>query len=202
VAITTSSAETAREINQAIQRHTPGPAEGPRVGLHDDTTVGIGDQIATRRNDRTLRTDRDEPVRNRQIWTVQTIDPAGNATVHDRQRGTVRLPADYVAEHVELGWAVTGYGNQGDTVDIGLAVLEPGTSRNHTYVALTRGRQANHAWIPDPTGLVDPTQHLEQIISQEPRRQSALAIHHELHHAAGIPTPALERPGLSLGRSR
>jgi conjugative relaxase-like TrwC/TraI family protein len=203
VAITTSSAETAREINQTIQRHTPEPAEGPRVGLHDDTTIGIGDQIATRRNDRTLRTDRDEPVRNRQIWTVQTIDPAGNATVHDRQRGTVRLPADYVAEHVELGWAVTGYGNQGDTVDIGLAILEPGTTRNHAYVALTRGRQANHAWIPDPTGLVDPAQHLERIISQEPRRQSALAIHHDLHLAAGIPTPtALERPGLSVGRSR
>ena len=79
------------------------------------------------------------------------------------------LPADYVARHVELGWAVTGYGNQGDTVDVGIAVLEPGTTRNHAYVALTRGREANHAFIPDPTGTLEPADHLAQVIDPDAR---------------------------------
>ena len=96
------------------------------------------------------------------------------------------LPADYVAEHVELGWAVTGYGNQGDTVDIGIAVLEPTTSRNHTYVALTRGRTANHALIIDPIGTADPVDRLAEIIARPARAESALAVRDRLHRAAGV----------------
>ena len=155
----TSPASTHRDIDGRAhrghhhqhRRHGPGDQPGDptthrpgrrrrRVALADGTHAGVGDQIATRRNDPDLRTDRGEQVRNRHTWTVTAVDPDGALTVTHPDRGTVTLPADYVARHVELGWAVTGYGNQGDTVDIGIAVLEPGTTRNHAYVALTRGR--------------------------------------------------------------
>ena len=107
-------------------------------------------------------------------------------------RGAVELTGAYVAEHVELGWAVTGYGNQGDTVDAGIAVLEPGTTRSHAYVAMTRGRHTNCAFIPDPTGLADPAQTLADMIARTPRRDSALATRTRLHHEAGIPEPSLQ----------
>jgi conjugative relaxase-like TrwC/TraI family protein len=190
VAITTTSTATAREINQAIQ-NSRGPILGHEPSLADGSRVRVGDRIATRRNHPDLRTDRHEPVRNRHTWTVAAIDTDGNLTAEDSRRGTVVLSADYVASHVELGWAVTGYGNQGDTVDIGIAVLEPGTTRNQAYVALTRGRLSNDAWLPDAGGTLDPETALAGIIALDPNRASALAQRDHLHRQAGIDPPAL-----------
>jgi hypothetical protein len=189
VSITTNTTSTARSINQAIQYQRR--VERP-VRLADATTVGVGDQIATRRNDPTLRTDHGEQVRNRHTWTVTATGRDGGLTVEHPERGTIELPRSYVAEHVELGWAVTGYGNQGDTVDIGIAVLDPGTSRAHAYVAMTRGRDLNLAVLPDPTGTLDATEALAQIIARTPRHDSALATRTRLHTEAGIPEPTLE----------
>jgi conjugative relaxase-like TrwC/TraI family protein len=191
VAITTNTAETARSINLAIQHPR---SSRPEVRLVDGTTAQVGDQIATRRNDPTLRTDRGEKVRNRHTWTVTAIDENGSLTVTHPERGDVALPARYVAEHVELGWAVTGYGNQGDTVDVGIAVLEPGTTRNHAYVAMTRGRDTNLAVIPDATGTLDPTGALTDMIGHTPRHDSALAIRARLHREAGLPEPRVPEP--------
>jgi ATP-dependent exoDNAse (exonuclease V) alpha subunit len=189
VAVTTNNAETARSINREIQRHRDPANRCRRRLLADGTSVGVGDQIATRRNDPSLRTDRDEQVRNRHTWNVVHLGPTGAVTASSPDRGTVTLPADYVDHHVELGWAVTGYGNQGDTVDIGLAVLEPGTSRNHAYVAMTRGRRLNAAWMPDPTGTIDPVEQFAGIIAHPPDHDSALATHARLHRDAGLPEP-------------
>ena len=106
------------------------------------------------------------------------------------------LPPRYVADHVELGWAVTGYGNQGDTVDVGIAVLEPGTNRNHAYVAMTRGRRTNVAVMPDATGTLDPADVLTEMIARTPRHESALSVRKRLHDEAGVPEPPLDPPGL------
>ena len=196
VAITTSTTDTARGINQAIQMTHR--AKRP-VRLADGTTVGVGDQIATRRNDPRLRTDRDEKVRNRHTWTVDAVTPDGGLTVTNFDRRSVDLPARYVREHVELGWAVTGYGNQGDTVDVGIAVLEPGITRSAAYVAMTRGRDLNVAVIPDSTGTLDAAQALTEIIACTPRHDSALATRTRLHDEAGVPEPPLE-PLMPLAR--
>ncbi len=128
-------------------------------------------------------------MRNRQTWIVTAAHVDGSVTAHHGERGDVILPRSYVGRHVELGWAVTGYGTQGDTVDIGIAVLEPSTSRNHAYVAMTRGRRANHALILDPNGTDDPAERLADIISRPASAESALATQQRLHHAAGIEPP-------------
>jgi hypothetical protein len=47
------------------------------------------------------------------MWTVAAVRADGSVVVGDSERGDVVLPASYVGRHVELGWAVTGYGNQG-----------------------------------------------------------------------------------------
>jgi hypothetical protein len=43
---------------------------------------------------------------------------------------TVRLPADYVARHVDLGYALTGFRAQGITVDTAHAIVTPGMTRD------------------------------------------------------------------------
>lgn len=62
----------------------------------------------------------------------------------------VVLPAGYVAEHVALGYAVTIHGAQGSTADTCHAVFSGTESREQLYVALTRGRHANHLHIALP----------------------------------------------------
>jgi ATP-dependent exoDNAse (exonuclease V) alpha subunit len=64
----------------------------------------------------------------------------------------VVLPAAYVAEHVELGYALTIHRAQGLTVDEAHLVLGPGATREQLYVGMTRGRQANHAWTTTTGG--------------------------------------------------
>ncbi|HEX2063619.1 MAG TPA: hypothetical protein VHE80_04270, partial [Acidimicrobiales bacterium] len=109
MAITTASAATAREINRAIQTHQRNWRHGALVRLRDGTKAWPGDCIATRRNDSRLASTGGAPVRNRQTWTVTGVKGDGSLTASNPDRGEVVLPADYVARHVELGWAVTGY---------------------------------------------------------------------------------------------
>ena len=61
----------------------------------------------------------------------------------------MRLPATYVAEHVDLGYATTTHRAQGITVDTSHALGDPGTSREAFYVAMTRGRHSNDAYLTE-----------------------------------------------------
>jgi len=186
VAITTTTAETARRINRTIQASRP--SHEPAAVLADGTRVRAGDVVATRRNDPTITTDRQQIVRNRQTWTAAAVTADGSLVVEHPERGRAKLPGDYVRRHVELGWAVTGYGNQGDTVDIGIAVLEPTTSRAHAYVAMTRGRHANLAIVLDPESD-DPVVSFAAVVARSPSERSALATAHHLALQAGLPEP-------------
>ena len=69
--------------------------------------------------------------------------------------GVVVLPADYVAEHVELAYASTAHRAQGRTVDTAHAMVSPTTTREVLYVSATRGRESNRLYVdthydPDP----------------------------------------------------
>ena len=114
-----------------------------RVG---DERMLVGDEVVTRRNDRTLRTDRGLMVKNRDHWTITTIHPDHSVTVTGRT-GTIRLPADYVAEHLELGYAQTSHATQGRTVDTALLLVDTPTDSRGVYTPMTRGREANHAYV-------------------------------------------------------
>ncbi len=119
------------------------------VALHDGTAASGGDMVLTRRNERTLRSGRDW-VRNGDRWVVSAVKADGAMAVRRAGRrwgGAIVLPAGYVAEHVELGYAVTAYRAQGVTTDTAHALIEPSTTRENLYVAMTRGRQANTAYV-------------------------------------------------------
>ncbi|HZU72453.1 MAG TPA: MobF family relaxase [Acidimicrobiales bacterium] len=164
VAITTASAEVARDINRAIQHELGHWRSGVGVRLHDGTEVFAGDTVATRHNDRRLVASQGASVRNRQTWTVEEVRPDGGLVVRHPKRGEVVLPVSHASRHVELGWAVTGYGNQGVTVDHGICVIEPTTSRAGAYVGMTRGRRTNTAFVLDRSGVADPAEALAGVI--------------------------------------
>ena len=102
--------------------------------------LGLGDRVATRRNDRDLA------VANRDTWTVAGTGEDGSLLVTGRA-GQRDLPADYVREHVELAFATTAYGAQGETVDFAHLALSETTGAASAYVAMTRGRNHNVAHL-------------------------------------------------------
>ncbi|WP_218837196.1 MobF family relaxase [Cutibacterium avidum] len=127
-----------------------GTVHGPReVDLHDGTRAATGDVVITRRNDRRLRAGRGW-VRNGDRWTVIDAREDGSLVLQRagaRWGATVIVPADYVAEHVELGYAVTSYRTQGITTDTAHVLVDSAMTRENLYVAMTRGRDANIAYV-------------------------------------------------------
>ena len=122
---------------------------GREVELNGGTQAGVGDTIITRRNDRRLRNGKDW-VRNGERWTITGVRDDGSITIRRAERrfgGSIVLPALYVAEHVDLGYAVTAHRAQGITTDTSHVVVEPTTTRENLYVAMTRGRQSNQAYV-------------------------------------------------------
>ena len=119
------------------------------VELHDGTVASPGDTVISRRNDRRLRAGRSW-VRNGDRWTMTAVRSDGSVTVRraGRRRGAALvLPAGYVREHLDLGYAVTAHRAQGLTTDTAHALIEATTTKENLYVAMTRGREANHAYV-------------------------------------------------------
>jgi exodeoxyribonuclease V alpha subunit len=96
-------------------REVRGEANGEQPATRRGELIGMGDRIATRRNDRDL------DVANRDTWTVTGVGAEGSLVVASRGGERV-LPAAYVRDHVELAYATTVYGAQGETVDTAHAV--------------------------------------------------------------------------------
>ena len=122
---------------------------GPEITLSDGSAAGVGDTIITRRNDRRLR-NRHGWVRNGQTWTITAVRDDGLVTIRPpgaRLGNSIVVPADYVAEHVDLGYAVTAHRAQGLTTDTAHVLVEPTTTRENLYVAMTRGRESKRAYV-------------------------------------------------------
>ena len=117
--------------------------------LHDGTAVSEGDLAITRENDRRLRNGRTW-VRNGSRWIVTGVREDGSVSIRPAGRrfgGGIVLPADYVAEHLDLGYAVTAHRAQGVTTDSAHAVVTATTTRENFYVSMTRGAHSNRAYV-------------------------------------------------------
>lgn len=145
----TPTNEAADRLNARCQltriRHGELDTSGPSTtaGAH---RIFVGDEIATRHNDRRLVTDRGVTVKNRAVWTIDQIHPDGSL-VATAKSGTVMLPRNYVAEHVDLAYARTGMGGQGRTVTGGVLFADRATDLRNLYVPMTRGTETNEAFL-------------------------------------------------------
>jgi DNA primase catalytic core len=139
------------ELNDRARRDRldtdPGPV-GRQVTLADQSQASGGDAIITRQNNRKIPIGAHDWVKNGDRWLVERVRESGALDVihHDTGRH-ITLPAAYVAEHVSLGYASTVHGAQGITADTCYTVATGEESRQLLYVAMTRGRHANHVHL-------------------------------------------------------
>ncbi|HET7355999.1 MAG TPA: AAA family ATPase, partial [Nocardioidaceae bacterium] len=135
--------EQVTDLNHAIRqrRVTAGVVDDSRVLVTAaGERVGAGDRVATRRNDYDLG------VANRDTWTVTALGDDGTLRLTGKT-GDRTLPVGYAGEYVELAYATTCYGAQGETVPTAHLVLGEHTGAASAYVAMTRGRQSNTAHL-------------------------------------------------------
>ena len=135
---------------------------GREVTLREGATASAGDIITTRRNDRRLMLTTNDWVRNGDRWNVQHVRSDGSVRVrHLATSRVITLPAEYVAAHVDLGYARTIHSAQGLTADAAHTVATGAESRQLLYVAMTRGRTHNHVYVQtvgdgDPHSQITP----------------------------------------------
>ena len=129
------------ELNAAVRERDHGSAgEGAAITTTAGERIGLGDRVATRRNDADLQ------VANRQTWTVAGMGDDGSLLLHGHGRER-EVPPDYATRFVELAYATTVHGAQGETVNRAHVALSDTTGAAAAYVTLTRGRESNTAHV-------------------------------------------------------
>jgi hypothetical protein len=152
-ALVTESTDAMVELNERAraERILDGETLPSREAeLGDGTRASVGDLIITRQNDRRIRPLRGGWVRNGDRWRVADVLADGSVVAQRLGKGvgaSVVLPAPYVADHVDLGYAITAHRAQGITVDTSHVVVTGSTARENFYVAMTRGRDSNIAYV-------------------------------------------------------
>lgn len=130
-------------INDAIQQRRVDEGElDPRAvawGMGEQRLL-VGDTVQTRRNDRFTG------VENRAQWIVRDIRDDFVDLVSVGDSGELRrVSTEYAREHVQLSYASTVHGVQGDTADA--SMVGPDVDAAGLYVGLTRGRVHNSAIV-------------------------------------------------------
>ncbi|MGY0540800.1 MobF family relaxase [Nocardioides sp. YJ-D4] len=140
VAVVADTREQVARINGLAHRERATPQGQTKVfATRAGERITVGDQVATRRNDP------DADVANRETWTVQDVRREG--IVIEGQSGRRRLSWAYAQEHLELAYATTTYGVQGETVAVAHVAVGTHTSASSAYVGMSRGRDHNIAHL-------------------------------------------------------
>jgi conjugative relaxase-like TrwC/TraI family protein len=148
------------EMADALNRrlHDTLTGQGPAVTAAREQQIRIGDIVMSRSNDvniavhpgpRHRSSDPVDQVRNGNRWRVAGIDTQTNRIAAERLSDQARavFEADYLTEHITLGYAATVHSAQGVTADSCYAVVGEGATRAMLYVAMTRGRHNNEAFL-------------------------------------------------------
>ncbi|MDN3496298.1 AAA family ATPase, partial [Planococcus sp. APC 4015] len=141
VALVSGTNSEADAINDAVQqrRVDAGELDATVLALGmGEQRILVGDTVQTRRNDPRAG------VENRAQWVVRGIRDDGITLVSASDSGELRgVSREYALEHLQLSYASTVHGIQGETTDA--AVVGPGVDAAGLYVGLTRGRHQNTA---------------------------------------------------------
>ena len=174
--------------------------DGPTVRIADGAQASPGDLIVCTRNDHTVEAGQPgRALANGDLLRIEAITGRGllvrRALNSDPRTGQRRwtdrtfVYANYA--EAELGYAVTDHVAQGRTVHTGLAVITGTEDRQHAYVALSRGTEANLAYV----FTVSPKQ---ADPAPGPRPAPELA-RYDRRTAGPGPQPAATGPGEALG---
>ncbi|WP_067694600.1 MobF family relaxase [Nocardia jejuensis] len=137
--------------------------DSPGADLADGHTAHCGDLVVTRRNTSRLRITggyrAGDPVDNGEQWRVRTVHDDGSLTVSGiAHHGHVHLPAQYVLDYTELGYASTVHRAQGMTVRRAYVLMGSALGRSLAYVGLTRGSEYNGIFLATDV-LAEPDLH-------------------------------------------
>jgi len=205
--------ELVSELNRRAREHRLGGLLPDReVFLSDGNRGSVGDTVVTKRNERRLRFSRTGWVRNGDRWTVTEVGCDQSLVVANGRGFRITLPADYVRNDVDLGYATTIHGAQGATVDTMHGLVTGAESRKQLYTMMTRGRLANHAYVqvvgdgaPDSLPQWEtampptPTEVLEAVLARDEAALSATGMRRVESDPATQLKPAVDRYVDALG---
>jgi conjugative relaxase-like TrwC/TraI family protein len=135
--------DTRAELNHAARELVRALGLLGEASSYGVLSLALGDRVICRRNDRLL--DLDNGTRG----TVRHLDE--ERVVIETDSHLMRtLPANYVCEHVEHAYALTGHGMQGATVETAIVLASPrDLTAGWSYTALSRARRTTHLLIED-----------------------------------------------------
>jgi conjugative relaxase-like TrwC/TraI family protein len=131
--------------------------------------LAVGDRVICRRNDGLLDVD------NGTRGTVRHLDEH-RVVIETDSRLVRELPAQYVAEHVEHAYALTGHGMQGATVEAAIVVATPrDLTAGWSYTALSRARAGTRLLIHDDQPARERADHTPEPAHAPATRDELLA---------------------------
>ena len=120
--------------------------------LSDGNDAGSGDLIRARQNAPGIDAG-GQDLANRDVLRIESFTAAGAASVRRQDPVTAdwsepfTVPAAYLANHAELGYAGNTHVAEGKTTGTSHTIVNPGMARDQLYVGLTRGRESNTAYV-------------------------------------------------------
>ncbi|MEO7981479.1 MAG: AAA family ATPase, partial [Sporichthyaceae bacterium] len=145
-------------------------------GGHRAREYRAADQVLVTANDHRLG------LLNGTRGTVTGVDPqAQTLTVRDDEDRQATVTADWAAGHLDHGYAMTCHKAQGATVETALLYGSGALTREAGYVALSRGRTANHLYVTErddtqPAAWIEDDEHLDRLAANlAVRRAQTLA---------------------------
>jgi conjugative relaxase-like TrwC/TraI family protein len=134
-------------------------APGPGVRLAGTEQASAGDLVMARRNTGAVEAgEEDRELANRDVLQILATGGPGDRAEVRRYLGrdpatgetcwsaSFWLPRRYLARHCTLAYATTQHAALGRTVDTAHVLVDGLGDRQGLYVALSRGRDANHAY--------------------------------------------------------
>ena len=131
----------------------------PPIRLAQGEQASTGDLVMARRNTRAVQAGNpSRDLANRDILQITSITPGSpraevrRLSGHDPDTGQARwseafqVPKRYLATHATLAYATTQHSAQGRTVGTAHVLVDGLGDRQGLYVAMSRGREANHAY--------------------------------------------------------
>jgi hypothetical protein len=168
------AADLARRVQDKLIR--AGRVQQPQLDLADENRAGVGDLVRARENAKTIDAG-GQPLANRDVLRIEGR-AHGQVQVRRQADGgwsePFLLPERYLADHGELAYAGNTHVVQGRTTGTAHLLVTGSLNRRSLYVGMTRGRQANTAYVatgePVPgkePELVNPEVILAEIIGND-----------------------------------